>query len=121
MTLVDTSVWIDHFWRRSDMLAALLGRAEVMCHPFIVGEVACGRLRRRAEILELLGRLPQVPVTEHEEVLTFVETHRLMGSGIGWIDAHLFASARLAGLPIWTAARRLETAAARLGLAQRRR
>jgi hypothetical protein len=117
VTLVDTSVWVDHFRRGDDTLAALLGEAAVQCHPFVLGELACGRLRQRQAILGLLANLPQLPVAEHEEVLTFVERHGLMGSGIGWIDAHLLAASRLTGIPLWTKDRRLRTVAHRLGLA----
>ncbi len=114
--LVDTSVWVAHFRSRNDRLATLLLQAQALCHPLIVGELACGNLRRRSEVLSLLKELPQAPVVDHEEVLTFVETHRLMGSGIGWIDAHLLSSAMLAGVPLWTLGRRLRAAARRLGV-----
>lgn len=105
--LVDTSVWVDHFRRSDPALSDLLSRAEVECHPFIIGELACGSLRRRLEVLALLERLPQAPTGTHDEVLTFVERHRLMGRGIGWIDAHLLVSASLARVPLWTRDRRL--------------
>ena len=98
------------------MLASLLAGAEAYCHPFVIGELACGNLRRRPEILALLRNLPEAPVAEHEEVLEFVESHRLMGSGIGWIDAHLLASAALGGMSFWTLDRRLAGIASRLGL-----
>ena len=114
--LVDTSVWVDHFRRRNERLASLLLRARVLCHPFVVGELACGNLRRRSEILSLLKELPQAPVLDHQEVLTFVETQRLMGCGIGWIDAHLLSSAMLAAVSLWTLDRRLRAAARRLGV-----
>lgn len=102
MILVDTSVWIEHLRHRNEELARLLVRGEVVCHPFVVGEIACGRLKRRAEVLELLRRLPQAEMGGHEEVLTFVERHDLGGVGIGWIDAHLLASAILAHADLWT-------------------
>jgi predicted nucleic acid-binding protein len=105
--LVDTSVWVDHFRQGDASLRALLSRAEVECHPFIIGELACGLLRRRFEVLSLLERLPLVPVATDVEVMTFVERHRLMGCGIGWIDAHLLASASLGRVLFWTRDRRL--------------
>jgi len=117
--LVDTSVWIDHLRRGNAKLAERLERAEVTCHPFIIGELACGRLRDRDTILRLLEALPQVPLAEHDEVLGFVDAHRLMGAGIGWIDAHLLASARLAGTAIWSRDRRLADAARKLDLLAR--
>ncbi len=114
--LVDTSVWVDHLRRRNPALAGYLQRAEVWCHPFVIGELACGNLKRRREILSGLAALPQVPMAEHQEVLTFVELHHLVGRSIGWIDAHLLASAKLAGLRLWTLDRALASAAHALGL-----
>jgi predicted nucleic acid-binding protein len=111
--LVDTSVWIDHFRRHDSRLAALLDQGQVECHPFVVGELACGWLRQRDEILTLLRVLPEVPIAEHDEAMAFVERHRLSGTGLGWIDVHLLASAHLARTSLWTADRRLRTAARR--------
>jgi len=105
--LVDTSVWVDHFRTGDAALSGLLTRGEVECHPFVIGELACGSLRRRSEVLTLLQALPVVTVGSHTEVLTFLERHRLMGIGIGWIDVHLLVSASLAGVRIWTRDRRL--------------
>lgn len=113
--LVDTSVWVDHFRRGDAALAALLVRDEVECHPFIIGELACGRLRNRAEILALLAELPQTPLVEHDEALTFLHRHGLMGLGLGWIDIHLLSSALLGGISLWTRDRRLAAAARALG------
>jgi predicted nucleic acid-binding protein len=58
--------------------------------------------------------LPGVEVASHDEVLLFVESHQLEGRGIGWVDAHLLASAALARIPLWTRDRRLREAAVRL-------
>jgi len=114
--LVDTSVWVDHLRRGSAALAERLGRGEVWSHPFVIGELACGNLRQRREILSLLEALPQSPVAEHSEVLFSVESNRLIGLGIGWVDVHLLASARMAQTLIWTIDRRLAVEARRLGL-----
>ena len=116
MILVDTSVWIDHFRRGNDALAALLEDAEVFCHPFIVGELACGHLGSRSTILEMLHDLPDVPLAEHAEVLAFIERHRLMGCGIGWVDAHLLTSTLMAGTVLWTLDKRLARAARKLAV-----
>jgi predicted nucleic acid-binding protein len=115
--LVDTSVWVDHLRGSDRQLAGLLLDEAVLCHPFVVGELACGALKRRAEILGLLRDLPQAPVVEHDEVLAFVEGHALMGSGLGWVDVNLLASATMAGGRFWTRDRRLAQAARRLGVA----
>jgi len=114
--LVDTSVWVDHFRRDDPALHALLDLGEVECHPYVIGELACGWLQRRSEVLALLQRLPHVPEASHGEVVVFVERHRLMGRGMGWIDAHLLASAALAGTPLWSRDRRLSETARMLGL-----
>jgi len=115
--LVDTSVWVDHLRLSDRQLAGLLVEDVVLCHPFVVGELACGALRRRSVILGLLRNLPQAPVVHHDEVLAFVEAHRLAGSGLGWIDVHLLASATLAGGRFWSRDRRLAQMARRLGVA----
>lgn len=117
MILVDTSVWIDHLRVTDRQLTRLLLDEAVLCHPFVVGELACGALSPRSEILGLLRNLTQAPVVEHEEVLAFLRFHALMGSGLGWIDVHLLASAKLAGERLWTRDRRLAQAARRLGIA----
>jgi len=114
MILVDTSVWIDHLRHGNDALATHLNDAQVLCHPFIVGELACGNLRQRAEILAMLRHLPEVPLAKHDEVLILVERHTLAGSGIGWLDAHLLASTMMAGVSLWTLDRPLARAARRL-------
>lgn len=88
-----------------------------MVHPFIIGELACGNLRNRSEVLSLLASLPATPVVEQNELLGFVEREGLYGRGIGWIDVHLLASARLSGMPLWTLDRRLAEAALALGVA----
>ena len=114
--LVDTSVWVEHLRRGDSELAALLNQNEVECHPFIIGELACGFLRRRDEVLSLLQRLPHTIVATHDEVLTFLERHRLMGRGIGWIDAHLLTSSALSNTLLWSRDRRLSKVAKELHL-----
>ena len=114
--LVDTSVWIDHLRRRNATLVALLEQARVWTHAFVIGELACGNLARRAEVLASLAALPQVPAVPHPEVLAFIAARRLMGRGLGWIDVHLLAAALLAKTPFWTLDTRLATVAAELGL-----
>lgn len=117
MTLVDTSVWIDHFRATDARLVVLLTDTAVATHPFVVGEVACGAFRTRAEVLSLMRHLPSIPAVEPNEVLTFIDRHSLMGQGLGWIDVNLLASARVAGVNVWTKDRALERAAKRLGVA----
>jgi predicted nucleic acid-binding protein len=119
VVLVDSSVWVDHLRRGNPSLSALLTDSEVACHPFVIGELACGTLNNRAEILSLLQSLPAVPEVAHEELLLFVERHQLLGRGLGLIDAHLLAAARLATIPLWTLDRRLREAATKLDAAFR--
>ncbi len=91
----------------------------VICHPFVIGELACGNIKNRREILSLLQALPLAPVIEFDEFLYFVEQNKLMGKGIGFVDVHLLASAQLAVVPIWTKDKRLKAAADSLDLAYR--
>ena len=112
--LVDTSVWIDHLRRGNAQLAAHLENGSVESHPFIVGELACGTLRRRDEILSLLAALPRVAEAEHDEVLALVASRRLNGRGLGWVDVNLLASALLGRTTLWTLDKRLATQARRL-------
>ena len=109
-------MWIDHLRRGNAVLARQLSELDVWCHPFVVGELACGRLKDRSEVLSLMSALPQAPIAGHDEVLVFVESNGLAGSGIGWIDAHLLAAARLAGVGLWTLDRPLVAVALELGL-----
>lgn len=115
--LVDTSVWIGHFRRSNAALVRRLERGEVLGHLFVIGELACGGLVNRAEILARLHDLPRAEAARHVEVLRFVDMHGLAGSGIGWIDAHLLAAARLSGAALWTGDRALAAVAADLGMA----
>ena len=119
MTLVDTSVWVDHLRRGHPELSALLEEGRVMCHPFVIGELACGQLGQRDRILHLLATLPQAPAASHDEVLQLMRTHRLHGQGLGWVDVHLLASALLGRYGLWTLDRRLTAAATNLGVGAR--
>jgi hypothetical protein len=112
MTLVDTSVWVQHLRMGSARLAALLRDEQVLSHRFVVGELACGNLRNREEILTLLGALPEARIAEHHEVLHLVESARLYGRGLGWLDAHLLASALITRCALWTLDEPLRRAAA---------
>ena len=116
MILAVTSVWADHLRRDNAGLRRLLDDAAVVCHPFVIGELACGTLRNRDKILEMLARLPSAPVAQDGEVLALIAARRLTGRGLGWVDVHLLASALLGGAQLWTLDRPLEDAAGRLGI-----
>ncbi|MBW2266813.1 MAG: type II toxin-antitoxin system VapC family toxin [Deltaproteobacteria bacterium] len=116
MILVDTSIWVTHLRRGSRQLEKLLMDAEVMCHPFIIGELACGNLQNRNEIISLLQSLPMAPTIEFDEFLFFIDRNQLMGKGVGFVDVHVLASAQLTGVPLWTADKRLKSVADQLEL-----
>ena len=102
MILVDTSIWVDHLRKGDGELASLLSEGVVLCHPFVIGELACGNLKNRDEILSLLEALPMSTVASDEEVLHLVSDRKLHGKGLGWIDMHLLASALLSKTKLWT-------------------
>ena len=112
--LVDTSVWINHFRHNSPALRRLLDNDLVVCHPLVIGEIACGNMKHRSEVIESLAVLPTTPIIEYQEVLTFIETHKLFGQGLGWIDVHLLASTMLQHVTLWTLGQPLRNAARRL-------
>lgn len=114
MILVDTSVWIDHLRRGEQELVKLLNEGVVLCHPFVIGELACGNLKNRAEILSLLAALPTPTVASHQEALHLLTKRKLSGKGLGWIDLHLLASALLSKCPLWTKDKALGTVAGAL-------
>lgn len=116
MVLVDTSVWVAHLLKGKSGLEILLNDGDVICHPFIIGELACGNLKSRSEILSLLQSLPMVTQVEHEEVMRFIENYHLMGKGLGYIDMHLLASALLSKVSLWTLDNKLNMVASRLGI-----
>jgi predicted nucleic acid-binding protein len=115
MILVDSSVWVAHLRWGTTGLERLLTDGDVACHPFIIGELACGQLSNRTEILSLLQSLPRTAQPDHDEVLHFIEAHRLAGKGLGYIDMHLLAASRLSRISLWTFDQPLQRAATRLG------
>jgi predicted nucleic acid-binding protein len=115
--LVDSSVWIDHLRRSDDLLIHALEEGDVITHPFVIGELACGNISNRGEILRLLEDLPRARAATHEEVMAMVERRHLMGIGIGYVDAHLLAATALTpSTTLWTRDRKLLGAAQQLGL-----
>jgi predicted nucleic acid-binding protein len=119
MILVDTSIWVDHLRRGNDTLSDLLEQGLVRTHPFVIGELACGSMRNRREILELLQTLPGIAAAEHNEVLHLVEARHLHGRGIGWVDAHLLASTLVSQSFLFTSDKRLLRVADALGIVYR--
>lgn len=112
MILVDSSIWIDHIAKPDETLTGLLSANQVVTHPFVIGEIAVGQMRRRDEVLAGLETLPSVDVAAHENVMYLIERHQLFGRGIGYVDVHLLAAVRLTpGSMLWTRDRRLAAAA----------
>ncbi len=116
MILVDTSVWVEHLRCGLPRLATHLQDGGVLIHPWVMGELACGNLRHRGQVLSLLQGLPTAVVASDEEVLLLIERDQLMGRGIGYVDVHLLASARLSRCRLWTQDRRLAAVAEEHGL-----
>ena len=117
MVLTDTSVWIDHLRINDPELFALLDRRQIIIHPMVIGELACGNLPNRYDVLEQLEGLPQITVATDDEVLFFIEHHQLMGTGIGYVDAHLLTASVLHGeTQLWTRDRRMMTVADQLDI-----
>ncbi len=116
MILADTSVWVDHLRKSSQELSALLNEGLIVCHPFVIGELACGNMRNREEIPFLLATLPPATIAQHDEVMRFVSDRKLHGKGLGWIDMHLLASTLLTGCTLWTKDKALAAAARAAGV-----
>jgi len=116
MILVDTSVWVNHLRAGSPRLVSFLQESLVLTHSAVIGELACGMLKNRSEILALLQSLPKAQIADDHEVLHLLETQKLYGAGLGWVDCHLLASAQLTGCGLWTADGALLKAASKLHL-----
>lgn len=107
MVMVDTSVWIDHLKNNNNQLVELLNENKVFCHPLVIGELACGNIKNRFEILTLLKSLPQTVNISHDDILFFIEENKLMGLGLGYIDIQILRSSILSGIPLWTLDKKL--------------
>ncbi len=114
MILVDSSVWINHFRKSNTRLSDLLDDGDALVHSLVIGEIACGNLKNRTEILSLLHALPKTAKADDEEILSFIEHHQLSGQGIGLVDVHLLASCLLEPCFLWTDDKRLEAVARQL-------
>lgn len=115
--LVDTSIWIDYFRNQDPILKHLLDHDNVSIHLMVIGELTLGHFRHRSQVLALLQDLPNIPVSSHDQVIAFVETHQLYGDGIGWVDAHLLTAVSDAAEQLWTRDKRLLKVAQSLNLA----
>lgn len=100
--LVDTSVWIKHLREGDQNLIRLLEQGLVASHPFIIGELACGAIKNRYEIIGLLNDLPSADILDHSDIMEFIENRKIMNKGLGYIDVHLLGSALVSETPLWT-------------------
>jgi predicted nucleic acid-binding protein len=116
MVIVDTSVWITHFHKGDSQLKKLLSQSQVVLHPFVLGELACGNFSDRKTVFSLLDALPAAAVAEQNELLELIEQKKLWGAGLGFIDVHLLASARISSLFLFTYDKPLAHAARKLGV-----
>jgi len=107
MILVDTSVWIDFLRNDNHLLKEFLENGEVLIHPFIIGELSCGHLQKREKFLNLIVNLPVAVESTNLEVLNFINSKKLFGKGVGYIDLHILLSAILSKSPLWTLDKRL--------------
>ena len=118
MILPDTAIWIDHIHGKDEQLAALLRGRMVLVHPFVIGEIALGSMKRYDAIIESLTALKPTPVASDEEVRVMIRQHKIMGAGIGYVDAHILASAMLvSGGSVWTRDKRLRRVAEAMDIA----
>ena len=116
MILVDTSIWVDHLRRDNPVLTQLLEHGRAWTHEFVIGELACGNLRDRSDLLYFLTKLPRASTAVHRDVMELVERRQLHGVGIGWADAYLLTSVVIDGLLLWTLDKALQAAAGRLAV-----
>lgn len=116
MILVDSSVWISHLKTANKQLVSLLQDNTVLIHPFILGELSLGSMKNRDEFLSLIDLLPSCIESNNRETLQFVNTHKLFGQGIGWIDANLLVSCFKSKSKIWTLDKSLQKIASRFHL-----
>ena len=114
--LVDTSVWIKHLRENDKNLVRLLEQGLVACHPFIIGELACGGIKNRNEIISLLNDLPSTDIVDHCEIMGFIENRKIMNKGIGYLDMHLLASGLVSETPLWTFDKALKKVANQLSI-----
>lgn len=117
MVLADTSVWVQHLRHKDQKLSALLQEYQILTHPFVIGELACGQLNQRSHVLSLLQALPLSLMVEPSEFMHYIEHRRLAGSGIGFVDVHLLASCELLKAKFFTYDKKLHRIAIKLGLA----
>ena len=118
MILVDTSIWVDHLRDPEAELKTLLNANDVLIHPMVIGELACGNMRNRKQALEQWHSLPTINEASHEQVISLIETRNLMGCGLGFVDVHLLCSVlNYPGSQLWTRDKKLNGIANKFNIA----
>ena len=118
MILLDTSVWIDHLRKRDADVETLLENRDILVHSFVIGEVALGPMKQYDLVIATLAELPQAKIAADTDVLFLIKQHQIIGTGIGYVDAHLLASAKLTpGTLLWTRDKRLKQVAEAMQIA----
>jgi predicted nucleic acid-binding protein len=115
--LADSSVWIDHLHAAIEELNRALDSEEIYVHQAIIGELACGTIARRTEVLTELMGLPELPGATFGELLALIDRRKLWGRGLTWVDVQLLGAVLLAGARLWTHDRDLHRAARELHVA----
>lgn len=116
MILVDTSIWIDHFRYGDAELGKIITDDLLLCHPFVVGELALGNLRERDAVIAFLAAQREATIATYTEVMTVIDRHSIFSMGIGYTDAHVLTSTLLDGrASLWTRDKRLAAAAQKIG------
>ena len=116
MILADTSIWVDHFKKRDRKILDILEQRQILTHPFVIGEIMLGQFADRLLIRELFLNLESSAIASQIEILKFIEAEKLFGRGVGLIDVHLLASARLSSAKLLTHDKRLHEVASELRL-----
>ncbi|WP_145633559.1 type II toxin-antitoxin system VapC family toxin [Neorhizobium alkalisoli] len=116
MILVDSSIWIDHFRQGNAELRKIIEDDRLLCHPFVIGELALGSLRERDAVIAFLAAQREAVIATHAEVMTVIDRHAIFSMGIGYTDAHLLTSTLLdRRASLWTRDKRLAAAALKVG------
>ena len=114
MVVVDTSIWIDFLYKGNSNMEELLINGNVATHEFIIGELSCGNIKNRESFFEMIKKLPAVESVLFNEIIFFINKHKLYGKGLGLIDCHILASVYLHNFKLWTKDKKLNQQAEEL-------
>ena len=102
MVIVDTNVWIDFFKGKiqAKKLSEIIELGEILIHPFVLTELVFGGLKK--EFQKKLEIMQVTEILSEEKKRLFIQKEKLCGRGLGLVDIHLLASARIVPCQIWT-------------------